>query len=104
MIKFIIYLLLAAMVFALVRTHFSVRRSQSPQERAVTIRLSAFAWLTAFLFIIALVFLPAKQQLLMLLPIFVFAVGFAKFWRDKRARIRREHDERVNLERMKRVN
>ena len=70
----------------------------------MAIRVSAFAWLMGFIFLIALIFLPNKQRVIMMLPAFIFAVAFAKFWRDKRARIRRENAERVNLERMKRVN
>lgn len=102
--KFVIYLLLAAMIFAVFRTHRSVRRSVTAEERGMAIRVSAFAWLMGFVFVLALAFLPNKQRIIMLLPAFIFAVSFAKFWRDKRTRIRREHQERANLDRMKRVN
>ncbi len=102
--KFVTYLLLALLLFGVFRTHRSVRRSVTAEERGMAIRVSAFAWLMGFIFVIALIFLPNKQRVIMMLPAFIFAVAFAKFWRDKRARLRRENEERVNLERMKRVN
>ena len=102
--KIAIYLLLAVLLFGVFRTHRSVRRSVTPEERGMAIRVSAFAWLAGFLFLVAFIFLPNKQRVIMLIPAFIFAVSFARFWRDKRARLRRETDERANLERMKRVN
>lgn len=102
--KIFTFLLLAILLFGVFRTHRSVRRSVTPEERGMAIRVSAFAWLAGFLFLIAFIFLPNKQRIIMLLPAFIFAVAFAKFWRDKRARMRRENDERASLERMKRVN
>ncbi len=102
--KIATYLLLAILLFGVFRTHRSVRRSVTEEERGMAIRVSAFAWLVGFIFLIALIFLPNKQRVIMMLPAFIFAVAFAKFWRDKRARMRRENEERVNLERMKRVN
>ena len=102
--KIATYLLLALLLFGVFRTHRSVRRSVTAEERGMTIRVSAFAWLLGFVFLIALIFLPNKQRIIMMLPAFIFAVAFARFWRDKRARMRRESEERMNLERMKRVN
>ena len=102
--KIFTFLLLAILLFGVFRTHRSVRRSVTPEERGMAIRVSAFAWLAGFLFLIAFAFLPNKQRVIMLLPAFIFAVALAKFWRDKRARLRRENDERASLERMKRVN
>ena len=102
--KIAIYLLLAILLFGVFRTHRSVRRSVTAEERGMAIRVSAFAWLTGFLFLAAFIFLPNKQRVIMMIPAFIFAVSFAKFLRDKRARLRRETDERANLERMKRVN
>lgn len=102
--KIVTILLLAIFLFGVFRTHRSVRRSVTPEERGMTIRVSAFAWVAGFLFLMAFIFLPNKQRILMLLPGFIFAVAFARFWRDKRSRLRRERDESANLERMKRVN
>lgn len=102
--KIATYLLLAILLFGVFRTHRSVRRSVTAEERGMAIRVSAFAWLVGFLFLFAFLFLPNKQRVIMMLPGFIFAVAFAKFWRDKRARLRRENDERASLERMKRVN
>lgn len=102
--KFAIFLLLAVLVFGVFRTHLSVRRSVSAEERGIAIRVSTFTWLVGFLFLLAFAFLPNKQRVILMLPAFLFAVGFAKFWRDKRARLRREGEEQARLDRMKRVN
>ena len=102
--KIATYLLLAILLFGIFRTHRSVRRSVTAEERGMAVRVSAFAWLVGFVFLIAFIFLPNKQRIIMMLPAFIFAVAFARFWRDKRARMRRESEDRMNLERMKRVN
>jgi energy-coupling factor transporter transmembrane protein EcfT len=81
-----------------------VRRSRSEAERVFSIRLALFSWLAGFVFLIALLFLPNKQRVLLMIPIFLVAVTVAKLWRDGRARLRREHEERDRFERMKRIN
>jgi Na+/H+ antiporter NhaD/arsenite permease-like protein len=102
--KIATYLLLGLLIYAILSTHFTVRRSQSEKERAFAIRLSAFSWLVGFLLLVAFMFLPNKQRVLMLLPAFFAAITLTKFWRNSRERLRREHQARVDLERMKRVN
>ena len=54
--------------------------------------------------VVALVFLPNKQRVLLAIPMFVVAVTLAKLWRTGRARLRREEEERGSIDRMKRVN
>ncbi len=102
--KFILFILLAGLVFGLVRTRWNARRVVSAEERGMAIRLGSAAWLLGFVFVAAFLFLPNKQRVLMLLPAFIVAVSLAKFWRDKRNRLRRESDESARLARMKRVN
>ena len=102
--KFAIYLLLALLIFGVLRTHLSVRRSTSAEERGIAIRFSAFGWLVGFLFLLAFAFLPDKQRVILLVPAFIAAIGLAKFWRDKRADLRRRSAEQARLDRMKRVN
>jgi hypothetical protein len=41
---------------------------------------------------------------LLLLPVFFGGMSLMKFFRDARTRLRRENEERVDIERMKRVN
>jgi Na+/H+ antiporter NhaD/arsenite permease-like protein len=101
--KIATFLLLGLLIYAILSTHFTVRRSQSDKERAVAIRISAFSWVVGFVLLVAFVFLPNKQRVLMLLPAFFAAVTLAKFWRNSRDRLRREHRERENIESMKRV-
>jgi Na+/H+ antiporter NhaD/arsenite permease-like protein len=102
--KIVTLLLLGVLIYAVLSTHLTVRRSQSEKERAFAIRISAFSWLVGFLLLLAFLFLPNKQRVLMLLPVFFAAVTLAKFWRNSRERLRREQQARVDLERMKRVN
>ncbi len=102
--KFATCLLALVLITGVFSTHRSVRRSRSDAERFFAIRLALFAWVAGFVFIAALVFLPNRQRVLLMIPMFFVAVSVAKLWRDGRARLRREHDERDHLERMKRVN
>jgi Na+/H+ antiporter NhaD/arsenite permease-like protein len=101
--KILTFLIVGLLAYAVLSTHFAVRRCQSEKERAFAIRISAFSWLVGFLLLIAFVFLPNKQRVLMILPAFFSAVTLAKFWRNSRDRLRREQQGRVDLERMKRV-
>jgi uncharacterized membrane protein YgaE (UPF0421/DUF939 family) len=104
-VKIETYLLLAVLIFGIFKTHRAVRTSQSAQERFFAIRASAFTWLVGI--ILAVVFLSLSKvthQIIFLLPAFVIVVTLVKFWQNSRARLRREREERVNLERMKRAN
>ena len=102
--KFFTWILVLVLVVGVFRTHRSVRRSRSEAERFFSMRVALFAWVSGFAFLIALLFLPNKQRILLLIPIFVFAVTVAKLWRSGRERLRREEEERGSLDRMKRVN
>ena len=102
--KFEIYLLLALLIFGIWKTQRSVQHSQTVQERAFTVRTSIFSWFVGFLLLAAVLFLPFRALMLLMLPIGFGVIGMAKFLRDARTRLRREEQERVNLERMKRVN
>jgi L-asparagine transporter-like permease len=102
--KMATWLLVLVLIFAVFSTQRSVRRSRSEAERFFTIRISAFSWLVGFIFVFALLFLPNKQRLLLLIPIFFTAVSLGKLWRSGRARVQREQRERDALERMKRIN
>jgi FlaA1/EpsC-like NDP-sugar epimerase len=102
--KFETYLLLAVLIFGVFKTHRTVQRSQSAKERFFAIRASALTWMVGIVLFAAFVLLPNKLRVLMLLPAFVVVVSVAKLWRNARARLRQESQERVDLERMKRVN
>jgi len=103
-VKFEIYLILAVLLFGVWKTHRSVRRSQSPEERFFAIRASAFTWLVGIGLLIAFVFLPGRARILLLLPAFVIVMSLMKFWQTARARLQREREDKLNLDRMKRVN
>ena len=102
--KFVTWLLVIALATAVFGTHRSVRASRSEAERFFAMRVALVSWLAGFAFLLALMFLPNKQRVLLLIPIFFSAVTLAKVWRNGRARLRRETDERERLDRMKRVN
>jgi hypothetical protein len=102
--KFETYLLLTVIIFFLWKTHRSVRRSLTVQERYFAIRTSIFTWFVGFLLLTALLFLPNKARILLLIPVFLGSIAIARFFRDTRARMRREAEGRMDLERMKRIN
>jgi len=79
-------------------------RAGSAAERAFTVRFTAFTWLIGFLFVAAFIFLPNKGRIIMMLPVFLVAVSLAKWWKNSRARLRREAELDTAFERARRVN
>jgi len=102
--KFETYLLLGIIVLGVWKTNRSVQRSRTAQERYFAVRTSLFLWLVGSLLLGALLFLPFKALILLLIPVFLGAVSLAKLLRASRVQMRREAQEEVDLERMKRVN
>jgi hypothetical protein len=102
--KLVTLILLGLLIYGVMTTHFAVRRSKSAQEKAAAFRVSAFAWIAGATLVGAFLFLPNKHRVLMLAPMLLGAVTIAKVWQSTRARIRREQEEIVDLERMKRAN
>jgi hypothetical protein len=103
-VKFETYLILALLIFGIWKTNRSVRRSQTMQERSFTMRASIFAWFVGFLLLAAVLFLPFRALMLLLLPVGFGVLSITKFLRDARTRLRQEQQGRVDLERMKRAN
>lgn len=101
----IILLLLAVLIYGLLRTHFSVRRSRGVKERSAAVRFAVFSWILGIT-MFALLFLPipGKQRILMLAPALFVTVVVGKVLRNARNRIRQEEQLDVDIERMKRVN
>jgi hypothetical protein len=83
---------------------WDARRSKSQQERAIGFRLTMFTWIIGLLLLLALFIVPNKQRVLMFVPIFMTAVVIGRVWQKARLRARREREQAVDLERMKRVN
>lgn len=102
--KLLTYLLLGVLIFAIFRTNQSVQRAQTPREKGFMIRVAATVWLVGFMFLLALIFLPNKARVLMLLPGFFLAVTIGKAWRNARARLQQQQSGRVDIDKMKRVN
>ncbi|EDY21179.1 hypothetical protein CfE428DRAFT_1472 [Chthoniobacter flavus Ellin428] len=102
--KFETYLLLALLVFGIWKTNRSVQRSRTVQERFFTVRASIFFWFVGFLGLTALLLLPVRALILLLLPVAFGGLTLVKFFRDVRSRLRQTDEERVDIERMKRIN
>jgi len=103
-VKFETYLLLMIVLFGVWKTHRSVQRSETAQERYFTMRASIFSWFVGFVVLAALLLLPFRVLALLLVPMIFGGLTVAKFLRDARVRMRRENQERVDIDRMKRVN
>lgn len=103
--KFGIYLLIVVLLYGVWKTHRTVQRSQSSEERFFAIRASAFTWLVSFGLLVGFLFLPGKQRIVFLLPAFLIVSSLLRLWRNGRERLRREQEQaQVDIERMKRVN
>jgi uncharacterized membrane protein len=102
--KFETYALMIVLIFFVWKTHRNVQRSQSPRERYFALRASIFSWFVGFLLVVALLFLPNKARVLLLIPIFLGGISMYRFFRDTRDRLRRQAQGRVDLDRMKRIN
>jgi hypothetical protein len=102
-VKFETYLLLGVLVYFVWKTNRTVQISQSAKERYFAMRASIFMWFVGFLLLAAFLFLPNKVRVLLLIPIVFGGLRVARFLRDARARLRRESQGSVDLERMKRV-
>lgn len=100
------WLIIAMLAYAMWKSSRIVRASQSAQERSAAIRALAAAWFLAFVFVVALIFSPNKVRVLLLLPAFFAVTAMARGWRQVRTRLReqRTEKERVDFEKMKRVN
>lgn len=92
------------LIVCVLGTNRTVRTSKSEAERFFSMRLALFCWVSGFTFLVALLFLPNKQRVLLMIPIFILVTTVAKLWRTGRARLRREEEERGSIDRMKRIN
>ena len=102
--KFETYLLLAFLLYGVWKTNRTVQRSRTAQERFFAVRTSIFFWFVGFALLAALLFLPTRVLALLLVPVFLGGVSVAKFFQNARTRLQREQQDRVDIERMKRVN
>ncbi|MHA3773357.1 hypothetical protein ACXR0O_17625 [Verrucomicrobiota bacterium sgz303538] len=103
--RFAVLFLVAFLIYGILNTHFSVRRSRGVQERAAAVRFAVFSWMVGIL-MIALLFLPipGKHRILMLAPLLFVGVSVRKVLGNARDRIRKAEQGVVDIERMKRVN
>ena len=79
-------------------------KNQSEAERSFAVRFTIFSWLLAFIFVVAILFLPNKGRVLMLVPVFLAGMTLARWWQGSRARLRREAAATSNFERARRIN
>jgi len=102
------FYLLGAIVLWLVSPallrQFVAWKRQSEAQRSFAIRFTAFSWLLAFIFVLALIFLPNKGRVLMLVPIFLAGMTLARWWQSARERLRRRAEEESGFARARRIN
>jgi phosphatidylglycerophosphate synthase len=79
-------------------------KQQSEVERSFAVRFTAFSWLLAFVFIVAILFLPNKGRVLLLVPIFLAGMSLAKWWQGSRERLRQKAEAETNFARARRIN
>ncbi|HEY2343213.1 MAG TPA: hypothetical protein VGH90_09305 [Chthoniobacteraceae bacterium] len=79
-------------------------RQIAPAEREVLVRMILFTLMIAGGFLAALFIAPECPRALFVIPLALAGLVVTKFWKSALARIRRNAEERVDLERMKRVN
>lgn len=106
MLRLALFLLLPLVIAGLVvfAPLWNGALAPSQQERAITIRMTLFTWLIGAVLAFALLLLPNKQRVLMLVPVFVTAVMLGKLWKRARLRARRHTESPPDpLARMKRV-
>ena len=101
--KFVLCIVLIAIIFGALRTQRQLRQSRNEQERAFVIRTVAAIVLFTIVFTALLLVLPNKARVLALLPAFVVGVSLAKGWHQTRMRLRREAANRIDFDRMKRT-
>lgn len=79
-------------------------KNQSEAERSFMIRFTIFSWVLAFIFVGAILFLPNKGRVLMLVPIFLAGTTLARWWTNSRERLRRKAEMDTNFGRARRIN
>ena len=107
MLRLALFLILplAAAVLLILSPMWNPRLSATQQERAMAIRMTLFTWIMGAVLAVALILLPNKHRVLMLVPVFITAVVIGRVWKRARVRARAEREQQaVDLERMKRVN
>jgi hypothetical protein len=106
MLRLAIFLLLPLVITGLVvfAPLWNGALAPSQQERAITIRMTLFTWIIGAVLAFALLLLPNKQRVLMLVPVFVAAMMLGKLWKRARLRARQQTANPGDpLDRMKRV-
>jgi hypothetical protein len=101
------YLVLLALLWfllpRLVRS-YAGWKARSAAERSFAVRFSIISWVLAFIFIAALLFLPNKGRIIMLVPVFLAGATLAKWWQTSRERLRQEAEGETNFARARRIN
>jgi len=101
--KFVLYLLLIALIFSMIGAHRSVKAARSAQEKQFVMRTTLAGWLLGFLLLAAIVFLPTRLLVLLMLPFAAVAMSLVRAWQSTRTRLREERAAAMDFERMKRV-
>jgi Kef-type K+ transport system membrane component KefB len=100
--KFVLLLLFLGLALGIPKAIVRWRRMAS-HERAVFVRMTLFTATVALLFAMMLALVPENPRALLVIPMILAAVAVVKIWKAALARMRRNAEDRVDLERMKRV-
>lgn len=102
-----IYVLAAVGLYLLARRlvpRWTAWKKRSAAERSFVLRFTIFSWVLAFIFVTAILFLPNKGRILMLVPVFLAGMSLARWWQSSRERLRREAEEATDFARARRIN
>ena len=84
--------------------HLKSAPIHTARGRFFIVRAWSFTALLVFIFLAGFLFLPNKGRIILMIPVFLIAIGLAKWMKRTGARIHQEERERTNFERAKRVN
>ncbi len=79
-------------------------RQASPEERSFATRFAIFSGVMAFIFVAAILFLPNKGKVILLIPVFLVGTSLARWWENARGRRRRKTELNSNFDRARRIN
>lgn len=78
--------------------------TMTPAERSFTIRFATFGAVLAVVCAVAMLYLPHKERILLVLPLFAVGATLAKWRHNSRERLRRQAQEESSFGRARRIN
>jgi hypothetical protein len=85
------------------RTIRRIQQSTSTQERALNVRAMIALWILAAVFVAALIAIPGRARIFLMIPLVLVMGSAMKAYRNSRRDLRESADLTERLKRMKRV-